>query len=568
MTKTLRASQWVLLTRHFFTGLFDFGVFSQQGADAFVRTIIGLIAMILSSGFLLLRVYAHKYAELAGAASGAPYQQALLADLTLAIALPMWIVALVSVLVSHALFPDDTDFRVLMPLPIRRIRVFGAKLGALALFGALFAITSHLALTPLVFGISVSRWAVDPAWRSVLAFWISGTIGSTVAMLTVIALNGLISTCLPGAQVHRATVGLRTVLLGLLMLALPLINALPTQSVALAGHSRVMLFAPPAWFMGLDRVLLGHRDVYLVTLAQVALTALIATTIVSAVSYVVVYKRFDRVMLRVFSVSRQRIRRWITDRPARAAVRDFTSATLRRSALHQGVLIGLSGCAVAMVMNTALNIDLLRWVRADVMPRRILLGVIGGLPFPLVIVLGIAVRASLALPIEPKANWVFRLTDQDATRTDRLGAAERLMTGFAVVVPVLLVLPVHWMIAGPRALLAAAITCAFGFLWTEVLLHHWRRIPFTCAYMPGKHSVTQTFSVGLGVFVIVRTIGGAIEGATLRGPSSVPALLVVAMLSGAVLVLRRQRRQWWQDAPVLFDDELPCDVQRLGLADQ
>ena len=360
--KKLQGNQWVLLTAHFFNGLFDFGVFSQQGADSFVRTIIGLIALILSLGFLLLRVYAHKYGELAGAPSGEPYQQALLADLTLAIALPMWIVGLVSVLVSHALFPDDTDFRVLMPLPIRRLRVFGAKLGALTLFGALFAVSTHLALTPLVFGISMSHWAVDPGWRSVLAFWISGMIGSAVAMLTVIALNGLVSTCLPGAWVHKATVGLRTVLLGLLMLALPLINALPAQGAALAAHSRAMMFAPPAWFMGLNRVLLGHREAYLVTLGQVALTALIATTMVSCISYVVVYKRFDRVMLRVFAVSRQRIRRWITDSPARAAVRDFTSATLHRSALHQGVLIGLSACAVAMVMNTALNIDLLRWV--------------------------------------------------------------------------------------------------------------------------------------------------------------------------------------------------------------
>jgi hypothetical protein len=565
MMGSARTPPSVLLTAHFFKGLFDFGVFTQEGADAFVRTIIGLIALILSSGFLLLRVYAHKYGELAAAASGGPYQQALLADLTLAIALPMWIVALVSVLISDAVFPGDTDCRVLMPLPIRRIQIFAAKVGALALFGSLFAITSHLALTPLVFLVSSSRWAGVPVWQSVLAFWISGMIGSAFAMLTVIALNGLVSTCLPGAYVHRAAVGLRTSMVGLLMLALPLLNALPTHGTALAAHAPVMLFAPPAWFMGLDRWLLGDRDTYLVTLATLAIVALVGTTTVSCAAYFVTYKQFDRMRLHVSVVSRQRLRRWMTDSPARAAVRDFTSATLRRSALHQGVWIGLSACAVAIAINTALDVDVVHWIRAGVIPPRTILGAIGGLPFTLVILLGIAVRATLVLPIEPRANWVFRLTDQDMTRADRLHAAEHLMVECAVLVPVVLVLPVHWMIAGPRALLAAAVTGACGFLWTEVLLHDWRRIPFTCAYMPGKHAVAQSFSVGAGAFVIIRTIGGAIEGATLRGPSYIPALITVATMSAIAIVLRRQRRQSWQAAPVLFDDELPSEVQQLGL---
>ena len=117
-----------LLTRHFFHALFDFGVFSQEGADSFVRVIIGLFSLIISLGFLLVRIYAQKYGMLFAAATGEPYARAMLADTALAIALSMWIVAFVTVLVSHSLFPDETDFRVLMPLPIGRGLVFGAKL--------------------------------------------------------------------------------------------------------------------------------------------------------------------------------------------------------------------------------------------------------------------------------------------------------------------------------------------------------------------------------------------------------------------------------------------------------
>src|SRR5207249_10776065 len=53
----------------------------------------------------------------------------------------------------------------------------------------------------------------------------------------------------------------------------------------------------------------------------------------------------------------------------------------------------------------------------DALP--IFLAAVTGTPFALVIILGIAARASLALPIEPKANWVFRMTECDAIRGDR-----------------------------------------------------------------------------------------------------------------------------------------------------
>ena len=147
------------LTRHFFDALFDFGFFSQEGADAFVRVLHRHLR-----GDLLARpaadadVHGRSTAR-SGRGRSSPYRSALAADTTLAIALPMWIVAFVTVLVSHSLFPDETDFRVLMPLPLTQAFVFGAKLLALALFGGLFIGASLVAVTPLVGLISSSRHA-------------------------------------------------------------------------------------------------------------------------------------------------------------------------------------------------------------------------------------------------------------------------------------------------------------------------------------------------------------------------------------------------------------------------
>ena len=222
--------------------------------------------------------------------------------------------------------------------------------------------------------------------------------------------------------------------------------------------------------------------------------------------------------------------------PARTAVRDFTAATLRRSALHQGVVTGLSACGVALAMNMLLRGGMLTWLRGIEVARWEILGVITGIPFALVFVLGIAAKAALALPIEPKANWVFRMTERDAIRVDQLRVAERVVTQFAVLLPIVLTLPIQWLVAGPRALVASAMTGMFGFLWLEALLRDWRRIPFTCSSMPGKHTVAQTSVVGLGLFLIVSTIGSAMETGTLRAPTPTPGLVIIGLLSVAVAV--------------------------------
>jgi len=106
----------------------------------------------------------------------------------------------------------------------------------------------------------------------------------------------------------------------------------------------------------------------------------------------------------------------------------------------------------------------------------------------------------------------------------------------------------------------------FGLLWAEALLHDWQRIPFTCSYMPGKHTVAQSAVVGIGLFLIVSTVGSGIEVASLRARTPVPGLTIVVVLSAVVAVLRRWRRKRWTQTPLMFDDELPTDVQVFKLS--
>ncbi|HKF65814.1 MAG TPA: hypothetical protein VKB36_04785 [Vicinamibacterales bacterium] len=568
MTLPLRERPAGLLTRHFFHALFDFGVFTQAGADSFVRLLIGLFSMLFAFGFLLVRMYAGKYAGLSTAPTGEPYAHALLADTAVVIALPMWIVALVTVLISQSLFPDETDFRVLMLLPIGRPMIFATKLAAVTLFAGLFTVTSHIAVTPLVLLMSVNRWRMDAPPLTWIAFWLSGVSASAFAVLAVAAVNGLVTLCTPRAWVRTAIGATRSAMIGALVLALPFVMSLPAQSRPLADHARVLYFAPPVWFLGIDRVLLGDADAYFSRLAMLGSIALVAVAVVAAAGCIVLYRRFDRVMLRSLGVSRhhERWRRGVARaEPARAAVQEFTTATFRRSTLHQGVIVGLSACGVALALNTVLRGELLHWLQGLDVPRQEILLSVAGIPFGLIFVLGIAARTAIALPVEPKANWVFRMTERDGIRCDELRAAERIVVQLAALAPVALTLPLQWLVVGPRALVASALTAGFGLLWTEVLLHDWRRIPFTCSYIPGKHTVAQAFIAALGIFLTFGTIIGAIEYGTLAAKKPTAGVVVVAGLLVAVVLLRRRRRALWGETPLLFDDELPDDIQILGL---
>jgi hypothetical protein len=118
------------LTRHFFGGLFDFGFLGDVAVDAFKRLLIGIVAVVLTLGLLLTRMLMARYGSLADQDAPDRYLAAVVADHAMLIALPMWIVAFATVLVGHAVFPDETDFRVLMPLPVSRRLIFGAKLAA------------------------------------------------------------------------------------------------------------------------------------------------------------------------------------------------------------------------------------------------------------------------------------------------------------------------------------------------------------------------------------------------------------------------------------------------------
>ncbi len=60
----------VVLTRHFFTSLFDFGFLSDDGAESLKRALLGSLAVAIALGLLLTRVFMAKYGDALGGTAG------------------------------------------------------------------------------------------------------------------------------------------------------------------------------------------------------------------------------------------------------------------------------------------------------------------------------------------------------------------------------------------------------------------------------------------------------------------------------------------------------------------
>jgi len=243
-------------------------------------------------------------------------------------------------------------------------------------------------------------------------------------------------------------------------------------------------------------LLLGNATPYFLRLAQIAAAAAVASFAIAVGSYMFLYQRFERVIFRPVSAGdrcpRQRTRflRYLRRRkPATSASAPFIRATLTRSPLRQGVFVTIAACGAGLVLNSFVSDS-----RAGALSNRdeSLITTVVRAPFALVFAMNVALRAALVLPIELRANWIFRLTEDEATRAEELSTVVRTLILRGVVLPLAMLFPVEWAVLGPRAIHCTSIAGLCGLVLVELHMTEWRRIPFTCSYEPSRQLVGQT----------------------------------------------------------------------------
>jgi RNase P protein component len=554
----------IVLTRHFFASLFTFGFLTDEGAESLKRALLGSLAVALAIGLLLTRMFMKKYGMLSAGPIDA-YVHELMADHAFLVAVPMWFVGAAVALCGHSLFPDRTDFRVLMAEPLSRLTIFTAKLASLLLFVGLFVAGTHLALLPLTAFTMIGAMKTGSLVTTALAFGVSSLSASLFAALAVVAVHGLLVTFALNARVLAFSGAVRSVLVGVLVLCVPLLARLPGTAIAFASDAWWLSWAPPAWFVGLERWLLG--DGRHAALAARAAIATVLVLVVSVASYVRLYRRFDRVMLEPASAQSGRgwsrsLAKWVGRAPVRNAIRRFVSITVRRSVLHQGLMVGLLAAAGGFVLNALLNAT--GWNQPlDLRLRSPFLLTILWAPTTMMLLAIPAVRLALSVPLDLRSNWIFRMTEDAAGRAEVAAASVRSVLALGVAVPIALLAPVQWWVLGRAAAPIIALEALIGWLVVEWVMADWRRIPFTCSYIPGKGFVPHMFVKAFATYVFFTTATTVFLRVALAHPRV--GLVVALMVAAAAVALCRHRTRHAPLTPLMFDDELPTDVNPLRL---
>jgi hypothetical protein len=436
------------------------------------------------------------------------------------------------------------------------------------MFAGLFTASMHVALVPLLIAMSVSRWAEGVLIARMAAVLVASLLASTFCVLVVGALQGMILLLAPRGRAAVVAMTARSAMLCALMLGLPFIAQLPAQSASsLARGAHWWYLVPPAWFLGVERWLLGDPRPAMAHLSAIGAACAGIACFVAAGSYAVLYARFERLTCRVDRPSRAS--RWrganrrLPRRPIVAALRHFVFATLRRSALHQGVTLVVSAIGAGFVINSFITHDLAGWLRTGGAPSPALLASVLWTPFAFVYVCARAVRLAFLLPIEARANWVYRLSERSSSRVDQLAATTDTVFLLGVVAPFALLLPVQLRVLGSAVPAAAIATLVLGYFYVELLMKDWARVPFTCSYIPGKGFVPQRILLGTGFFVTFTTVGSFMANGAAQGSVLWVAWTVAILV--AALALRRRRVGLFRLTPLEFEDVLPTELNPLKL---
>ncbi|MBM3747355.1 MAG: hypothetical protein FJW34_16335 [Acidobacteria bacterium] len=545
------AQQWKLLARTFWERFFDNELVAMKGEMQHTLTqIVALltavgttISLLLLLKYSLILVPRSRLAEVTRVASWA--------DKTFFLAYSMVAFGFLTVLCWDALFPDRRDAMVLTPLPLKTRTVFLAKQASLAVFLLIFAGAINL-LPALLFPLVASP---QTASRLGLAGQIAAHLLSTLAasafvFFVLLSLHGLLISVLSHRQFRRvAAFAQLACLFSLLALFFLLPQMWSWRLLADPERMAAGRMVPPLWFLGLYEVLQGAAPPVFRPLAKRALWALALAAASALVIYAACYRRHVRRSLEAVELAPEKSSRrteWVSSlvnrllvrRPTERACFHFILKTMARSRHHRLFLAGYLGVGLAYVAEAVVRLVIQGGPGQLFQPSPVMLAV----SLVLLFFVLVGMRVLFTVPAELHANWIFQLTEH-RDRRPYLAAVRKAVLAVGVAPLVAVGLLGYALLWGWAPALKHALYCLLlALLLMEGLLLGFRKIPFTCSYLPGKANLKVMWPfywVGFSLYA-VSTAG--LEAWLWRTPWRFAAFVVAAAAALAVLVALRRRR--------------------------
>ncbi len=557
------------LRRHFFLRFFDSELLATPGQWQVVA--VGVLAVLLSFSLPYAQAYYHKYLHLHQLDEPLAFRLALLSDVLLVVTLAMLLIGLLTALLWPLLFPGPRDYLALASLPIRRRDLFAAKFTALVAFAGMFILATTLVPSLMLPAVMSGKHAGAIA-RQVPGIFVSSSLAALFVFFSLVAAQGLLLNVAPVRLFARVSLAAQGILVTVFLCGLPLALSIPSLQRWMSQRPDWVVWVPPFWFLGLDQVIVGNLEPLAVRLARLSLAGVAVAAAAAVATYLWSYRRYQVQLLESAAVPspaavrRSRLaalaERLIPD-PRELAVFAFIAKTMTRSRQHRLVLTSFVALAVAVIFQIFVNLALSRTFRGFSVQTPALRQAAISVPLAFSLFVLFGLRYLFRLPVELRANWVFRL-NEPGNRLAFLAAMRRFLLCFGVAPVALLTLPVEVMLLGPQNGIAAAILCLLASLaLAETILIRFEKVPFTSAYLPGQRPVIQTLALyAVGVLLCVVLLS-ALIGVCLRNASSTVALL--ALFVAAWWKARRARREDWAVGKLEFEELPEPAVLTLGI---
>jgi hypothetical protein len=485
------------------------------------------------------------------------------------IATTMLVAGLFSVLTWDSIFPDRRDALVLAPLPVRPSTLFLAKITALFAAVGLVVLSLNI-VSGLTFPLMLfpGNSGVLGILRCLLAYWITISAAGFFVFCCVVAIQGLAAQLLPRQLFLRFSAFLQVILFCLFVATYFLEPSLESpRALAAPDNQRMLACLPEYWFLGFFQQLNGSMHPTMIPLARRAWFAL-ATALFG--SGAIVLLAYFRVMRKVVEepdiLPSSRRFRWSPSfgESLKTALVLFSTRALLRSRQHRVLLSFYFGVGLAIVLAYIRTPLKQRVLTSPAHPAEIDVAFFAASVIMLFLAF-FGLRIVSVIPIALRANWIFRVSQVRTPR--KYLEAVRVSWVLLGVAPVWLLSAVLLLSAYSRRDVSKhlLILALLGILLVEISLQTFRKIPFTCSYLPGKGNLHLLFWVFLGFFLPMLAKAVKLESQLLiRLPAFAAMVLFLVLLIPGVRYATRFLVG--PNEALIFEEEEPAVLISLKLS--
>jgi hypothetical protein len=529
---------------------------------------VGVIAILLAmpgllASLLMFEEYGSLIRFLNGAGVYDPFSAAI-PDEYFFIVLSLVVTGAVAVWRWDSIFLDRRDYMNLVPLPVSLPSLFFANLFAIFVLAGTFTMIVNVA-SLVLFPLAVvgSQGSVPIFLRFATGHATGVLLASMFSCFAVFAAAGLLMALLP-ARTFRRVSPIARFLVALALLGL--LGSTFTVSGMISGISAAKAHwitkIPSMWFLGVARTVWGRSgEPFVAGMTRTAFGALGLAIFLATGTYLVSFRKSFMLipesseagplpLIKIRFSPIDFLLHGIRRASPQKGCYHFVAKTLLRSEGHLQVVSGFAALGLVVAVGTLATSPNPRVILAGSLPAVQFLSVFFILSYCIVV----GIRFAFEIPVDMRANWIFRLW-LDRERHNARSIARRVLLTFSLgwLAPLCFVSTFalwNWKVA----MIHTAVLCLCTAVLIEILLVQFRKIPFTCSYPSFKsHSGILVVCYFFG-FVIFTEYVSRMEGWSLLSPWRlvwfVPFLLTI------VTSLHFYRKQMLDmDKELVFEDD-------------